>query len=75
MAFVAVADPLARAAALAGAQAQALSEVTLRTVVVTGSTIKRTFKETRSPLQVISDEDLESSGYTNASEVAPRTIT
>src|ERR1700683_254943 len=39
------------------------------TIVVTGSLIKRTDKETPSPVQVISDVDLRNSGYTTVSDV------
>jgi iron complex outermembrane recepter protein len=41
----------------------------LQEVVVTGSLIKRTDTETPSPVQVISDQDLKNSGYTNVSDV------
>lgn len=49
-------------------QAQA-SEQTLQTVVVTGSIIKRTDFETPSPVQVMTAEDLQQSGYTSVSDV------
>jgi iron complex outermembrane receptor protein len=62
LAFIAVAGALVSVPALAREQAQASSEMTLQTVVVTGSMIKRTDKETPSPVQVISDEDLKSTG-------------
>src|SRR3984885_3899430 len=39
------------------------------TIVVTGSLIQRTDTETPSPVQVISDQDLKDSGYTNVSDV------
>src|SRR5947199_8121891 len=41
----------------------------LQEVVVTGSMIKRTDIETPSPVQVITSEDLQRSGYTTVSEV------
>lgn len=41
----------------------------LETVVVTGTLIKRTDFETPSPMQVITAEDLQHSGYTSVSEV------
>jgi iron complex outermembrane recepter protein len=50
-------------------QAQATSEQALQTVVVTGSVIKRTDFETPSPVQVMTAEDLQQSGYTSVSEV------
>jgi iron complex outermembrane receptor protein len=45
------------------------AEQTLQTVVVTGSIIKRTDFETPSPVQVMTAEDLQQSGYTSVSEV------
>src|ERR1700733_6552625 len=39
------------------------------TIVVTGSLIQRTDTETPSPVQVISDQELKDSGYTNVSDV------
>src|SRR6202451_4626863 len=39
------------------------------TIVVTGSLIQRTDTETPSPVQVISDQDLKDSGYTNVNDV------
>ncbi|HTD12317.1 MAG TPA: TonB-dependent receptor [Steroidobacteraceae bacterium] len=45
------------------------SEQTLQTVVVTGSIIKRTDFETPSPVQVMTAEDLQQSGYTSVSDV------
>jgi iron complex outermembrane receptor protein len=51
LAFIAVAGALVSVPALAQEQAQASSEMTLQTVVVTGSMIKRTDKETPSPVQ------------------------
>jgi iron complex outermembrane recepter protein len=50
-------------------QAQSASEQTLQTVVVTGSMIKRTDFETPSPVQVVTAEDLQQSGFTSVSEV------
>ncbi len=50
-------------------QAQATSEQTLQTVVVTGSIIKRTDFETPSPVQVMTADDLQQSGYTSVSDV------
>jgi iron complex outermembrane receptor protein len=41
----------------------------LQTVIVTGSMIKRTDFDTPSPVQVVSSQDLEQSGYTSVSEV------
>jgi iron complex outermembrane receptor protein len=41
----------------------------LQEVVVTGSLIKRTDTETPSPVQIISDQDLKNSGYTNVVDV------
>src|SRR2546430_7986680 len=41
----------------------------LQEVVVTGSMIKRTDFETPSPIQVVTSEDLQRSGYTTVSEV------
>jgi iron complex outermembrane receptor protein len=41
----------------------------LQEIVVTGSLIKRTDAETPSPVQIISSDDLKSSGYTNVSDV------
>jgi iron complex outermembrane recepter protein len=56
----------------ASAQTQtstANSQAPVQEVVVTGSLIKRTDTETPSPVQVISDEDLKNSGYTQVSDV------
>jgi iron complex outermembrane receptor protein len=50
-------------------QAPAEQEQTLQTVVVTGSIIKRTDFETPSPVQVMTAEDLQQSGYTSVSDV------
>ena len=50
-------------------QTQASSEQTLQTVVVTGSMIKRSDFETPSPVQVMTAEDLQQSGYTSVSDV------
>ena len=50
-------------------QAQADQEQALQTVVVTGSIIKRTDFETPSPVQVMTAEDLQQSGYTSVSDV------
>jgi iron complex outermembrane recepter protein len=44
-------------------------EQTLQTVVVTGSMIKRSDFETPSPVQVISSQDLQQSGYTSVQQV------
>src|SRR5580658_8100828 len=58
------------ASAIAGAQTSSdQAQPALQEVVVTGSLIKRTDKETPSPVQVISDVDLKNSGYTNVSDV------
>lgn len=55
------------------AQAQQTSaadnEVTLQEVVVTGSLISRTDKETPSPVQVLTAEQITESGYTDISDV------
>jgi iron complex outermembrane recepter protein len=67
--FIGVAGALVSVPALAQEQAQASSDETLQTVVVTGSLIKRTDKETPSPVQIITDADLKNSGYTNVSDV------
>src|ERR1700759_5035216 len=40
----------------------------LQEVVVTGSFIPRTDKETPSPVQVVSEEDIKQSGYTTVSD-------
>jgi iron complex outermembrane receptor protein len=50
-------------------QTQAEQQPALQTVVVTGSVIKRTDFETPSPVQVMTSEDLQQSGYTSVSEV------
>jgi iron complex outermembrane recepter protein len=50
-------------------QGHSADDDTLQTVVVTGSLIKRTDTETPSPIQIISAEELKSSGYTNVSDV------
>jgi len=57
--------------ARAGAQTEQSQQpaATLQEVVVTGSLIKRTDTETPSPVQVISDQDIKNSGYTNVSDV------
>src|SRR5580704_5522516 len=47
----------------------ASSSTELQEVVVTGSLIKRTDTETPSPVQIISDQDLKNSGYTNVVDV------
>jgi outer membrane receptor protein involved in Fe transport len=57
------------AASVSAQQAQPTSAPELQEVVVTGSLIKRTDTETPSPVQIISDEDLRNSGYTNVSAV------
>jgi len=41
----------------------------LQEIVVTGSLIKRTDTETPSPVQIITDQDLKNSGYTNVVDV------
>src|SRR6202789_1287769 len=41
----------------------------LQEIVVTGSLIKRTDTETPSPVQIITDQDLKDSGYTQVSDV------
>jgi iron complex outermembrane recepter protein len=45
------------------------SEPELQEIVVTGSLIKRTDTETPSPVQIITAEDIKTSGYTNVSDV------
>jgi iron complex outermembrane receptor protein len=60
---------LVSAPAFAQEQAQAEQEQVLQTVVVTGSIIKRTDFETPSPVQVMTAEDLQQSGYTSVSDV------
>src|SRR5215472_3766256 len=45
------------------------AEQSLQTVVVTGSIIKRTDFETPSPVQVMTSEDLQQSGFTSVSDV------
>jgi iron complex outermembrane recepter protein len=69
---VSAAATLSSLAATAYAQEQAASSAsdqTLQTVVVTGSLIKRTDFETPSPVQVISSQDLQQSGYTSVQQV------
>jgi len=71
---LAIAAPLAAAGFVApvGAQQQGTSTSStapLQEVVVTGSLIKRTDTETPSPVQVITDQDLKNSGYTQVSDV------
>lgn len=60
-------------AASAGAQqassVNASATTELQEIVVTGSLIKRTDTETPSPVQVITQLDLQQSGYTNVSDV------
>jgi iron complex outermembrane receptor protein len=51
------------------ASAAADNEVTLQEVVVTGSLISRTDKETPSPVQVLNSEQIAQSGYTDISDV------
>jgi iron complex outermembrane receptor protein len=67
--FTAAAAALVSVPALAQEQAKAEQEQTLQTVVVTGSIIKRTDFETPSPVQVMTAEDLQQSGYTSVSDV------
>src|SRR5215469_11406587 len=50
-------------------QAPSGAEQALQTVVVTGSIIKRTDFATPSPVQVMTSEDLQQSGYTSVSDV------
>lgn len=72
---LAVASPLVLFGAAAGAQDRetpapgAAPAVTLPTVTVTGSNIRRTDAETPSPVQVLSAEDLRRSGYTSVQDV------
>jgi iron complex outermembrane recepter protein len=58
-------------AASAGAQTAPADQPaqTLQEVVVTGSLIKRTNTETPSPVQVISQQDLQNSGFNSVSDV------
>ena len=51
------------------AQPQASGEPTLQEVVVTGSLIRRTDFETPSPVQVVTSQDLQESGFTSVSDV------
>lgn len=51
------------------AQAQPAAGEELHTIVVTGSMIKRTDTETPSPVQVVTSQDLQESGYTSVSDV------
>lgn len=51
------------------AMAQQAAEPNVQRVVVTGSLISRADKETPSPVQVLSAEDLAKSGYTSVAEV------
>ena len=55
-----------QAPAAAGDQS---SEQVLQTVIVTGSVIKRSDFETPSPVQVMTAQDLQQSGYTSVSDV------
>ena len=47
----------------------AVASTELQEIVVTGSLIKRTDTETPSPVRIITDLDIENSGYTNVSDV------
>ena len=67
--WAAAAVAAAESATAQNAPAQAANTDQLTTIVVTGSLIKRTDTETPSPVQVISAEDLQQSGYTNVSDV------
>jgi iron complex outermembrane receptor protein len=62
---------LAAVASLAQAQQAPQSEAApaIQEVVVTGSIIRRTDTETPSPVQVVTSQDLQQSGYTSVSEV------
>jgi iron complex outermembrane recepter protein len=51
------------------AQGGAAGEPAVQTVIVTGSMIKRTDFDTPSPVQVVSSQDLQQSGYTSVSDV------
>jgi iron complex outermembrane receptor protein len=53
----------------AGAQTAPSSSPELQEIVVTGSLIKRTDTETPAPVQLITAEDIQNSGYTNVSDV------
>ncbi|HTX24583.1 MAG TPA: TonB-dependent receptor [Steroidobacteraceae bacterium] len=65
------------ASALAGVTAQAQQpppqaqsdQAPIQEVVVTGTLIKRTDTETPSPVQVLSAEDIQQSGYTNIAQI------
>ncbi len=50
-------------------QPSEVGEQALQTVVVTGSMIKRTDFETPSPIQVVTSQDLQQSGYTTVQQV------
>ncbi len=56
-------------AATGAAQAQQAASQELERVTVTGSNIPRTDKETASPVQVLTADDLKNSGYASVSEV------
>src|ERR1700678_1758331 len=45
------------------------SNGTIQEVVITGSLIKRTDTETPSPVQILSEQDLQNSGFNNVSDV------
>src|SRR5579872_6328090 len=53
----------------AAQQASDSSEPSLQEVVVTGSLIRRTDSETPSPVQILTDQDLKNSGYTQVADV------
>ncbi len=57
------------ASAHAQQQAQPAAGAELQEVVVTGSLIKRTDAETPSPVQILSADDLKSTGYTSVQDV------
>jgi len=60
---------LSRPAGAQVAPAKSSAEPELQEIVVTGSLIKRTDTETPSPVQVITNIEMQQSGYTNVSDV------
>jgi iron complex outermembrane recepter protein len=63
------ADNSGPAAVEAAEQASAQTGEDLQVVVVTGSMIKRTDTETPAPVQIVSSQELQESGYTSVSDV------
>jgi iron complex outermembrane receptor protein len=66
---VALAGLASTAVQSADADTETAGGATLQEVVVTGSLIKRSDTETPSPVQVVTAQDLQQSGYTSVSEV------